>query len=142
VPKLTEEEKLARKAALKLKRTAHTARRRTMDARELVLTAERVAPLTTAGTKARALLDEALNARAEYDRRCRVEIETLQQKHAEERAPYETDVSQRATECTAAWSVRNAEEVRVRKQVEEEFPDLVGSARYHVGGWTPPRAAT
>lgn len=139
MPKLTEEEKLANKATLKLKRAAHTARRRAMEAREKELLEERVAPLAAVMEETFVVFDEALNARNEYDTRCRVEAETLRKKHAAERVPYETEVARLAAERTAAADARNAETRRVTKQVEEEFPDLVGHARYSAAGWTPPR---
>lgn len=139
--KLTEAEKSANKEVLKLKRRAHTARRNAWDARLTELSAERVAPLNAVLDQKGLEFDAAFKARNDYDERCRAEVEALRQKHREERVPHETEVARLATERTAAASALISSAEQINKELEAEFPDLVGHAHYSVAAWTPPRGS-
>jgi len=137
--KLTEDEKLANKEALKVKRAAHTARRRAADAREQQLLAERVAPLQVVMDTTREAYNTAFKERDAYDLRCSEEIAELRRRHQAGRAPYEDEVGRTAAAHRDAVNARNSETSSVQAQVATEFHDLVGHARYSVACWTPPK---
>jgi len=136
--KLTEAEKAANKDALKAKRQAHTARRKLLEAREAELTAEKVTPLQQEADQARAATEAAWMAVQEYDRACAAEVAALQKKHEEGRVPLTEKSSALRLAESEAWGRRNQAQDAVRKQIEVEFPDLKGHARYSAAGWTPP----
>lgn len=134
---LTDEEKAKRKAAQKARDAAWRARRKLRDAREAELRRGEYERLGMLVVEAREEETARIADLYAWERAWAAELDALRAQHQILRQRQEAAIAERRQTTSTLCAQRNAEEERLRRQIETEFPDLRGDARWSATCWTP-----
>lgn len=132
---LTPTEKDQRKEARRARDHAWRARKELLKAREKEILAGEPARLKVVMDDAGSKMAQALAERQEYETRCKAELQALLAKHAEGLLPFTAKIEETRKERDLAVSVWSLAEKAARAQVQAEFPDLNGPARWSSASW-------
>lgn len=137
--KLTDEDKIANKAAQKIRDRAYNQRRSQYSAAVDAARARvEASPEAKACTKAMAAMDLCIEDRNKADAAILAQIEVLQQKRTDLAAEYVPILNGIKADRDEAWRVRRAMEEADIDEVRGDFPDVADVM--YVGAWAIPAA--